>query len=252
MTDADNLELLLAEIDLLKAELQLQSLEIEPGLQQKLDIAFTHGSMRLEGYSLDLAETSMVIQNGLMLPGKPMADNLTALNHYQAVKFIREQAGEQNLLTINLLQKLHMMLNRGPKSQTGGAYRSGSATLINNEAAPAPEHIPQLLADNIHWLNLEGPFLHPVVFAAETQLRLLAIQPFENNNGLCAHLLMNLILLDGGFPLLSIASDSATQKIYVNTFDEAQRNDEHLPWHGFIAEQVMFSCQNVLNRLQSA
>lgn len=250
MADTDNLNLLLAEIDLLKAELHLQSPEMDQGLQQKLDIACTHNSLRLEGYSLDLAETSMVIQNGLMLPGKPMTDNLTALNHYQAIKFIREQADEQNLLALNLLQKLHIMLCRGLQPQADGAYRQHPAALINNEAAPTPEHLPRLLTDNLHWLNLEGSFLHPVIFAAEAHLRLLAIQPFENNNGLCARLIMNLILLGEGFPLINIASDSATHKTYINTFDTAQHSDMHLQWHSFIAEQVMLNCQNLLNRLQ--
>ena len=245
MHTPDNLDLLLAEIDLLKADLQLQCAEIEPALQQKLDITYSYDSLRLEGSSLDLAETEMVIKHGLMLPGKPMSDNLTALNHYQAIQFIREQAAEQNLLSASSLQKLHIMLSRGMQNQLGGAYRNQPAQLLNDEMAPATEHIQQLLAELLQWLNREGPFLHPVVFAAEAHLRLLALQPFQNNNGLCARLMMNLILLGEDYPLMTIASNTATKNAYIKAFDHAQTG-KPLEWQCFIAEQILLNFQNLL------
>ena len=99
MAEIDNLELLLSEIDLLKTELQLQSSLQDEAWLQNLAIENTYHSNRLEGSSLSLRETEMVIRTGLMLPGKPMAENLAALNHYQAIQFMREQAGEQALLS---------------------------------------------------------------------------------------------------------------------------------------------------------
>lgn len=249
MSATDNLDLLLAEIDLLKADLHLQYAEIDPALQQKLDIDYSHDSLRLEGGGLDLAETEMVIKHGLMLPGKPMSDNLTALNHYQAIQFIREQAAEQNLLSAGTLQKLHIMLSRGLQNQLGGAYRNQSVQLLNDAMAPAAENIQQLLAEQLQWLNREGPFLHPVAFAAEAHLRLLSLQPFQNNNGLCARLLMNLILLGEDYPIMTIASNTASQKAYIQAFDHAQTG-QPLEWQCFIAEQIMLNFQNLL-RLQT-
>jgi Fic family protein len=250
MSATDNLDLLLAEIDLLKADLHLQCAEIDPALQQQLDIAYTHDSLRLEDGCLDLAETGMVIKHGLMLPGKPMTDNLTALNHYQSIQFIREQAAEQNLLSISTLQKIHIMLSRGLQHQLGGAYRNQSAHLLNGETAPSADHIPQQLAEQLQWLNKDGVFLHPVVFAAEAHLRLLALQPFQNNNGVCARLMMNLILLSEGFPIMTIASNTPTRNAYIKAFNLAQTG-QPLEWQQFIAEQVMLNCQNLLRTLQS-
>lgn len=250
MTHSAELELLLAEIDLLKTELQLQNPEAIPALQQQLDIAYTHDSLHLEGGSLNLPETQMVIRNGLMLPGKPMAENLTALNHYQAIQLIRAQAVEQNLLSASTLQKLHITLSRGVQQQTGGAYRAQAGNLINNQAAPPAEQILQLLAEHLHWLNLEGPFLHPVIFAAEAHCRLLSLQPFQNNNGLCARLLMNLILLGENFPLVNIASDTDTRSVYITAFEATLSDNNHSAWRLFIAEQVMLNCQTLLRRLQ--
>lgn len=249
MANTDSLDLLLAEIDLLKAELQLHAPEIDRALQQNWDIAYTHDSTALEGSSLTLAETDMVIRNGLMLPGKPMTENLTALNHYQAIQFIHEQAAEQNLLSAGVLQKLHIVLSRGLQHQTGGAFRSQAGQLINGQIAPAAEQIPQLLDEHLHWLNLEGPFLHPLVFAAEAHFRILCLQPFQNNNGLCARLLMNLILLSEGFPLLNIAASKTIYGAYVAAFNDAQAG-QAVKWQLLIAEQAMLNGQNLLNRLQ--
>lgn len=249
MSDTVNLDLLLAEIDLLKAELQLQCLEIPRALQQSLDIAYTHDSIALEGGALNLAETDMVIRNGLMLPGKSMTDNLTALNHYQAIQSIREQAAEQNLLSAEALQNLHGMLCRGLQHQSGGAYRSQAANLLNDQAAPQTDRIPRLLAEHLHWLNLEGPFLHPLLFAAEAHLRILSLQPFQTNNGLCARLLMNLILLAEGFPLLNIAAQQTTRSLYVAAFTDSQAGAP-LKWPLFIAEQALLNYQYLLRQLQ--
>lgn len=249
MSDTDNLDLLLAEIDLLKAELHLQCLEVPRALQQSLDIAYTHDSIALEGGTLNLAETDMVIRNGLMLPGKPMADNLTALNHYQAIQFIREQSAEQNLLSAAVLQHLHGMLCRGLQHQNGGTFRTQTINLVNDQAAPQAERIAPLLAEHLHWLNLEGPFMHPLLFAAEAHLRILSLQPFPTYNGLCARLLMNLILLAEGFPLLNITAQQTTRSCYVAAFTEAHAGTP-LKWPLFIAEQAQLYYQQLLNQLQ--
>ena len=247
--NSPELDLLLAEIDLLKADLILHEPEVASGLQQQLDIAYTHDSNRLEGSSLDLSDTLMVIRNGLMLPGKPMVENLIALNHYQAIKFIREQAGELNLLSTRTLQTIHMMLSRAIHPKATGIYRTQPDNLINGQAAPPAEQIPQRLAEHLHWLNLEGCFLHPVVFAAEAHLRLLSLQPFQSHNGLCARLCMNLILLRDELPLINIASDPGTRKAYISAFNQAQSH-HHMAWRLFIAEQAKLSCQHLLNQSQ--
>ncbi|MCQ8103464.1 Fic family protein [Methylomonas sp. SURF-2] len=249
MTINDSLDLLLAEIDLLKAELQLHAHEITPALQKNLDIDYTHDSNALEGSSLNLAETDMVIRNGLMLPGKPMGENLTALNHYQTIHFIRDQAREQNLLSASLLQKLHIMLSRGVQHQIGGAFRSQEGRLIGGQTAPPPEQIAHLLETHLHWLNLEGPFLHPVVFAAEAHFRLLSLLPFQNYNGLCARLLMNLVLLSEGFPVLNIVANRVVWSDYTASFNAAQTGEPQA-WQAFIAKQAVLNAQNLLHRLE--
>lgn len=247
---SDTLELLLAEIDLLKAEWQLQSLALDEPLRQKLDIECTYHSNRLEGSSLSLRETEMVIGNGLMLPGKPVTENLAALNHYQAIQFVRDQANEQNLLSEDLIKQIHVILLRAIHKQHAGRYRVEALQLANGDLAPPPDQLPTRIAEDIHWLGLEGPFLHPIIFAAEAHLRLQKLQLFQEGNGLCARLVMNLILLQEGYPLISIASDDHHRQAYFNALGQALGAQDKNAWLCYIAETAKTNCQNLLRRLQ--
>jgi len=251
MTEIDNLELLLSEIDLLKAELQLQSHLQDQAWLQIQAIENTYHSDRLEGSSLNQRETEMVIRTGLMLPGKPMAENLAALNHYQAIQFIREQANEQALLSEELLMRVHALLSKAINRQQAGTYRNQTATLANGQPAAQTEELAGLMADFIHWTRLEGAFLHPIVFAAETLLRLETLKPFPTANGLCARLAMNLILLEEGYPLINIVSGDNNREAYHAALANAQSSSDKNPWLCFIAKHALQTEQHLLERLQN-
>lgn len=248
MTRTDNLELLLSEVDLSKTELQLQNRQDTEWLKT-LAIENTYHSNRLEGSSLNLRDTEMVISTGLMLPGKPIAENLAALNHYQAIQFLREQADEQALLSNELLQQLHVLLSKAINREQAGVYRSQAATLANGQPAISPDQISDSLAETIHWAHLEGPFLHPLVFAAQIDLRLQTIKPFQTANGLCARLAMNLILLQEGYPLLNITSDESGRAAYYTALAKAQSGQDPYLWHCFIAKQAIQTEQHILDRI---
>lgn len=251
MAQIDNLELLLSEIDLLKTELQWHSHLQEQSWLQIQAIENTYHSNHLEGSSLTLKETELVIRTGLMLPGKPMAENLAALNHYQAIQFIREQAGEHALLCEELLKQLHALLSKALNRQHAGSYRTQAATLANGQEAAPAEALNEPMADFIRWTRLEGTFLHPVLFAAEILLRLETLKPFPSANGLCARLAMNLILLEEDYPLLNIASGDTARSAYCQALANAQSDSNKNAWFCFIAEQARQTLQKLLDRLQA-
>jgi len=250
MVEIDNLELLLSEVDLLKTELQLQNRLQDRAWQQVLAIENTYHSNRIEGSSLSEHETEMVIRTGLMLPGKPMAENLAALNHYQAVQFVREHASEQALLSDELLKQTHILLSKAINREQAGAYRREAAKLASGQTAVAPEQIPNSITETIHWAHLEGPFLHPIIFAAEIHLRLQTLKPLQMANGLIARLVMNLILLQEGYPLVNIISDDDGRAGYYTALANAQSSSDRTPWLCFIAKQALQTEQDLLERLQ--
>lgn len=244
----DDLDLLLAETDLLKAELELQSNLLAEPLRQALDIEYSYQSNRLEGSTLTLRETEMAIKLGLTIPGKTMAEYLAAINHHQAVQFIREQAGEQTLLSEVLIKQIHAILMRSINREQAGVYRSQPlARPSGNEASPS--QLPESMAETIRWLRLEGPFMHPIVFAAETHRSLMSLQPFVEANGRCARLLMNLILLEEGYPMANIPGDADSGQAYFHALEQSQTDTGKTAWLRLIAEQVMNDTKAVLGRL---
>ena len=117
----------------------------------------------------------MAIKIGLMIPGKSMSEYLAAINHYQAIQFIRAEAAEQTLLSEALIKQIHGILLRGINREQPGIYRLQPLINANGNAAPPPEKLPELMAEMVQWLRVEGPFMHPVVFAAETHQRLMSL-----------------------------------------------------------------------------
>lgn len=244
----DDLDLLLAEIDLLKGELELQSNLLGEPLRQVLDIEYTYQSNSLEGSSLTLAETEMAIKIGLTIPGKTMAEYLAAINHYQAVQFIREQAGDQAMLSEALIKQIHGILLRGINREQAGIYRT-QPLVRQSLHAPPPAQLPEAISETVQWLRLEGPFMHPVIFAAETHRRLLSLQPFAEANGTCARLLMNLILLEEGYPFANIACDADSCRTYFQALDQSENDTGKTVWWRLVAEQVMADIKALLSRL---
>ncbi|MDD2761104.1 MAG: Fic family protein [Methylomonas sp.] len=251
MSESDNLELLLIEIDMLKTELQLYGTQQNAEWLQTVAIENTYLSNRLEGVTFNLRETGMAIRSGLILHSKSMEENLAILNHYQAIQFILSRVSKQLLLSEDLLKQLHVVLSKRINRQHAGDYRTQVATQANDRPAADPEKLGPLMAEYFHWAHSEGQFLHPLIFAAETHLRFLTLKPFTTANGLCARLAMNLILLEEGYPLLSIAAENDDERsAYYAALANAQSDQDGNAWHCFIAKQARQCWQNLLQRLQ--
>ncbi|MBS3963205.1 MAG: Fic family protein [Methylomonas sp.] len=241
------LDLILSELDLLKIEWQLQNAVNSPAIQQALAIQYTFDSLHLEGSRLTLRETELLLRNGLMSSEKSLAENMAALNHFQAIDFIREKAADQVLLSENLLLELHALSCRAMLEQYPGQYRQIASLTPDDQPAPSPDKLPEQVQEHMAWLRREGAFMHPVVFAAETHRRLLYLQPFKSANAVCARLLMNLILLENDFPLVTIASDDANRTAYQTAMAQIDLHHASDDWTLFIAEQIRLACQSLIS-----
>jgi Fic family protein len=246
----DELELLLAEIDLLNSDLALESDLLDEKIQHELALAYTYESNRLEGGGLTLAETEMAIKLGLMMPDKTMTEYLATIDHYQAVLFIRQQAAEQTLLSEALIKQIHSILLRGINHEYSGIYRTQPLFNKGEHIPPAPEQLPVLMSQMLQWQCEEGQFLHPVIFAAEIHQRLMSMQLFLAANGQCARLLMNLVLLEAGYPLANISGTEVGSAAYYHALELANCHGQKQEWYRLIVEQVKSDIESLLQRLR--
>ena len=114
---------LLKQADELKIQLNQCRDWDQQSVQEALNIEYTYDSNRIEGNTLTLRETELVIHKGLTLGGKPLVEHLEAINHYEAVELIRDLAQQTVQFNLSKLLSLHSLVMRGIDKINAGCLR---------------------------------------------------------------------------------------------------------------------------------
>src|SRR3989338_1801686 len=190
-------------------------------LREQLVLEWTYNSNAIEGNSLTLKETQMVLQHGLTIGKKSMKDHLEAINHRDAIVFVEELAFNDNKITERNIKEIHSLVLKQIDSQYAGRYRDIQVRISGSSHTP-PEAIqlPQLMEQfaKKRLFYVEG---HPVEQAALAHFDFVSIHPFVDGNGRTARLLMNLVLLKNGFPPAVILKND--RKKYYDALEKGHR-----------------------------
>ncbi|KAF0221719.1 MAG: filamentation induced by cAMP protein [Geobacteraceae bacterium] len=242
----ENLELnsLLAEIDDLKKRLDvLRPLDNE-SISEALAVEYTYESNRIEGNTLTLRETDLVIHKGLTVAGKSMREHLEAINHYEAVLFLRELVQQATPLTESLVKQLHAIVLHSIDREKAGLYRSVPVSISGSRhIPPQPWQVPSLMEDCFRFYEEQRQVLHPVILAAEMHERIVTIHPFVDGNGRTVRLVMNLILLQHGYPIANIPGETESRLAYYHALEIGGDKEE---FHRLIAGYVLASARQGL------
>lgn len=244
------LDTILTEIDGLKARLDAARPLTSEQLQQALDIEYTYESNRIEGNTLTLRETDLVVNKGLTVSGKSMREHLEAINHYEAILYIRELAACGALLDEREVRNIHALVLRGIDRDNAGRYRRLPVMIAGSRhVPPQPWAVPKLMEDYGVWLVGESLNLHPVMRAAEAHERLVTIHPFIDGNGRTSRLVMNLILLANGYPIANIPGDTDSRLAYYDALEKANLEADKTDFLCLIARHVLQGSRTLLERL---
>ena len=218
-----NLKTILDEIDALKAALnkfrELDSFRIA----QALELEYTFESNRIEGNTLTLRETDLVINEGLTISGKSMREHLEAINHVEAVAYIKQLIERNFSFNERELLSVHNLILRGIIPEDAGRYRKVQVMIKgSSHMPPQPFLVPKQMEDYFLWMEENKNKLHPVILAAEMHERLVTIHPFIDGNGRTSRLIMNLILLQNGYVIANIKGDYETRMQYYQSLETAQ------------------------------
>lgn len=186
-------------------------------------IGVTYSSNALEGNSLTLSETKVLLEDGITVGGKPIRDCYEATGHAKAYDYMLGIARSGELkITEEMIQQLHFLFYNAVDSETAGQYRKGQVFISGTEyIPPSAEQISELMAEFIEKLSKEKDNLHPVEYAAYAHRRLVDIHPFSDGNGRTARLLMNMILINKGYCIVSIPP--ILRHEYISALRMAQR-----------------------------
>ncbi len=220
---SNNLKTILDEIDALKAALnkfrELDSFRIT----QALELEYTFESNRIEGNTLTLRETDLVINEGLTISGKSMREHLEAINHVEAVAYIKQLIERNFSFNERELLSVHNLILRGIIPEDAGRFRKVQVMIKgSSHMPPQPFLVPKQMEDYFLWMEENKNKLHPVILAAEMHERLVTIHPFIDGNGRTSRLIMNLILLQNGYVIANIKGDYETRMQYYQSLETAQ------------------------------
>jgi len=186
-------------------------------------IGMTYSSNALEGNSLTLSETKVLLEDGITVGGKPIRDCYEATGHAKAYDYMVSLARSEKLsLTEDVIRRLHFLFYNGIDPDAAGTYRKHQVFITGTEyVPPAAKEVPSLMAAFADELKRKQNTLHPVEFAAWAHRRLIDIHPFQDGNGRTARLLMNLILINKGYCIVSIPP--VLRHEYITALQQAQR-----------------------------
>jgi Fic family protein len=232
-----NLQNILNEIDALKTKLnqfrQFDSFRIA----QALELEYTFESNRIEGNTLTLRETDLVINEGLTISGKSMREHLEAINHVEAIAYIKQLMERNFPLNERELLSVHNLILRGIIPKDAGRYRRVQVMIKgSSHMPPQPFIVAKEMEDYFIWYEENKSKMHPVVLAAEMHERLVTIHPFIDGNGRTSRLIMNLILLQNGYVIANIKGDYETRMNYYKTLETAQTSNNKEDFLLFIAQ----------------
>jgi Fic family protein len=220
------MDALLASIRAKKAELDRLLVRVPDGLSNldhARDLELTYTSNAIEGNRLTAAETTLVIEQGITVAGKPLKDHLEAIDHFDAIRYVRELARRTTPLTEMDIRGLHRLVVLRSWPDIAGSYADQGRYVVTDtgrHAFPAPVEVPALMGDFATWLR-QAPDTPETAIQAHRNL--VDIHPFNDGNGRTARLLMNLILIRGGYP--PVAVRPIDRPAYLHALEAGQGSD---------------------------
>lgn len=196
-------------------------------LDEYFKIGLTYTSNALEGNSLTLTETKVLLEDGITVGGKPIRDCYEATGHAKAYDYMLALARRPDFhLTEEAVQHLHYLFYSGVDAEQAGKYRKEQVFITGTKyIPPAPEKVPEEMASFIVEWETQKTKLHPVELAAYVHRRLVDIHPFVDGNGRTARLLMNLILVNQGYCVVSIPP--ILRHDYMAALQKVQNGKDH-------------------------
>ncbi|MBM3708324.1 MAG: Fic family protein [Actinobacteria bacterium] len=221
-------------------------------LQDHLRIEMTYNSNAIEGNSLTLKETALVINEGITVKGKPLKDHLEAKDHIMALDYLCDlvENGKNHTISEHLIRSIHQIIMKDTDKQWAGVYRNSNAIITGADYNPTDAlDISHKMKELINWIKINKKKFHIIELSALLHHKLVFIHPFFDGNGRTARIIMNLFFLQYGFPLVLILKND--RKKYYSVLSQADK-ENYKPLVQFIAQSVERSLDLYLKILTPA
>jgi Fic family protein len=214
-------------------------------VEQEMEVSYIFNSNAIEGNTIKLRETQMILERGLTVEGKSLREHLEVKNHPKAIHYI-ERVTKRDLKEQDILV-LHQIIMKGIEDEAG-RFRTTEVRIAGAEFIPPPAYeVPHLVKELVDWYNRNPDELRPIELSAFLHHQFVWIHPYHDGNGRVARLLMNLALLRFGYPIAVILNVDRAK--YYETLKKADGGDK-APFVGFVAAAVEVSLDLYLRSLE--
>lgn len=192
-------------------------------MEEYFRVNYTYESNRIEGNTLTMQETHLVVNQGITIGGKSMREHLEAINHSEAIDYLYDLVARRVDLNERVLKELHHLVLKGIDRENAGKYRNVPVRIGGSSFVPAqPYLVPKLMEDVFVFYTDNKEIMHPVVLAAEMHERIVTVHPFIDGNGRTSRLVMNLILVSHGYTIANLKGDNTSRLRYYTALEKCQ------------------------------
>ena len=209
------------------------SKETTKSLQDAINLEWTYNSNGIEGNTLTLKETKVVLE-GITIGGKSVREHLEAINHENAIEYLEDLLKDKSEISEWNIKGLHQLVLRGIDDPNAGKYRTENVIIAGANHRP-PEYIkvPELMEKLI--INYEDwNEYHPIVRAALLHGELVKIHPFVDGNGRTSRLIMNMDLMSDGYVPVIIKKENRLK--YYEALDKGHTIGDYTDFIMIVAE----------------
>lgn len=215
-------------------------------LREKLTLEWTYHSNAIEGNTLTLRETKVVLE-GITVGGKSLREHFEATNHRDAILYVDDIVSTEEPLSSWQIKNIHRLVLKGIDNDEAGRYRRENVVISGASTTP-PDflHLDEEMERLVAW-HEQARHMHPIERAAELHTRFVEIHPFVDGNGRTGRLLMNFELMKAGYPPAVIRKED--RLAYYDALDEACVTRRYTEITGLVAEAVQRSLDVYLELL---
>ena len=202
--EPESLEAILARLSAQQQEIAQERPLPEPTLRSLLDdftIRYAHHTTAIEGNTLTLEETQVVLEHGVTIGGKTVREHLEVINVREAWERLQSAVKPGPPLTEDAVLNIHKVLTQGILGDDAGRYRRMPVYIRGSmDVPPNWVNVPDLMEAFASRFRTRPADEHPLRFAARAHVDFVGIHPFLDGNGRTARMLVNFLLMREGWP----------------------------------------------------
>lgn len=210
-------------------------------LEDYFKIGLTYSSNAIEGNTLTLSETKILLEDGLTVGGKPIRDYYEATGHGKAYDFVLSLAKDRNaLISEEQVLNIHKLIYSLVDEINAGKYRKERVFITGTEyTPPSTEKVPAAMKKFIKAVSALRSSVHPIEYAALVHKGLVDVHPFIDGNGRTARLMMNLALIQAGYGIAIIPPVRRGEYIDSLRISQSEKHPNNESFICLIAECVI-------------